>query len=272
MTSSCRCIRRPTPARAPPFGAPGSAAPSTIFWRTTSRWASPVGFGNYYSKGIDATSGGTVTFSNAAFSFGPRVGANFSIGPTFSLYPQFTLDIAHQAYDELAGNSENQSANDIVSVDFFVPLLVHPAPHVFLGLGPHLYHEVSNAVTFPNNPLAPATQNRETTVGAAFVLGDARIAPLDAEEGSTFLVDPGDLSVSGAFSIWERGVAAPPRWPSPTPSPRRFAEPNPRLPDRRAERSPWSSSVMSFQASCTRTGHLAPEKPWRTSAGETRAD
>jgi hypothetical protein len=130
-----------------------------------------VGFAGNFGKGIDATSGGTVTYSNASFSFGPRVGANISMGRAFSLYPQFTLGIQHEAYDELAASSENHAAIDVVSVDLFVPLLVHPAPHVFLGLGPHLYHELSSSVTFPNDPLVPATQNRETTVGAAFVLG-----------------------------------------------------------------------------------------------------
>ena len=65
-----------------------------------------VGFAGNYGKGIDATSGGTVTYSNASFSFGPRVGANISMGRAFSLYPQFTLGIEHEAYDELAASSE----------------------------------------------------------------------------------------------------------------------------------------------------------------------
>ena len=95
---------------------------------------------------------------------------NFAIGDSFSINPQFTLGVSHQVIDETSGTSENKTADDIVSVNFFVPLLVHAARHLFAGFGPSLYQEVSHNVTYPN-PLAPTVQNRETTLGAGLVIG-----------------------------------------------------------------------------------------------------
>lgn len=123
-----------------------------------------------YFKGIDAQSRAGVTSSRTTLSFGPRVGVNVPIGDTFSVFPEFVLGIGHQGYDETSGTSENQTSDDMVSIGFFVPLLVHPVRHLFAGLGPSLYHELSHSVTFPD-PLAPTVQNRETTLGIGSVIG-----------------------------------------------------------------------------------------------------
>jgi hypothetical protein len=88
---------------------------------------------------------------------------NFALGDSFSIDPQFTLGVSHQAIDETSGTSEDKTADGIVSVNLFVPLLVHPARHLFVGFGPSVYHEVSHKVTSPD-PLVPTVQNRETTL------------------------------------------------------------------------------------------------------------
>jgi hypothetical protein len=124
----------------------------------------------FYSKGVDPTTGSAVTSSNSGVSFAPRLGLNLPLGRSFSIYPQFELAIGHAVYDETSGASEQKNADDTVSVSFFVPLLVHPAPHVFLGFGPSVYHDVSRDVSFPD-PLAPKIQNRETTIGLGTMLG-----------------------------------------------------------------------------------------------------
>jgi hypothetical protein len=104
-------------------------------------------------------------------TFAPRLGADAPLGDSFSIYPLFELGIGHQTYDETGEGSGDQYVDDTVSVDLYVPLLVHPAPHVFIGLGPSVYHQVSSAVTYPADPLVPAVQNRETTLGARLVVG-----------------------------------------------------------------------------------------------------
>jgi hypothetical protein len=118
----------------------------------------------YESPPPSASDGGGVTFM-------PRLGADMPLGDSLSIYPQFELGIGHQTVDETGEGSGDQYVDDTISVNLYVPLLVHPAPHVFIGFGPSVYHEVSSAVTYPTDPLAPAVQNRETTLGAGLVVG-----------------------------------------------------------------------------------------------------
>jgi hypothetical protein len=68
-------------------------------------------------------------------------------------------------------STKGDTTDDIVSVDLYVPLLVHPAPHVFIGFGPRASYELSDSLSFSNEPLAPSVQNRATTWGASLVVG-----------------------------------------------------------------------------------------------------
>ena len=123
-----------------------------------------------YAKGIDPTTSVAVTSSHNDVSFAPRLGLDLPLGSAFSLYPQFELAVGHAVYDETSASSEDKYAEDTVSVSLFVPFLVHPAQHVFVGFGPTAYHDLSNAVASPD-PLAPSVQNRETTFGLGTILG-----------------------------------------------------------------------------------------------------
>ena len=124
-----------------------------------------------YFKGIDASTRAAVTTSVGGVNIAPRLGVNFAIGGAVSLYPLVEVGFGHQSYDEASGPSENKSAADIISVGLFAPLLVHPAPHLFVGFGPSVYQEISHAVTFAADPGAPAVQNREMTLGAGLIVG-----------------------------------------------------------------------------------------------------
>ena len=50
----------------------------------------------------------------------------------------------------------------------YVPLLVHPAPHFFVGLGPFVTHDVDHEYTAQNGGKG---KNEGTTVGAALTVG-----------------------------------------------------------------------------------------------------
>jgi hypothetical protein len=130
-----------------------------------------VGISSASVKGIDGTSGAPVSTSTTALTFAPLVAADLPIGRFFSLFPRLSLSIGHERYDEISGSSENSTTDDVVAVGLYVALLVHPAPHVFVGFGPSGNHELSHAVSYPNDPLVPAVQNRETTWGAGLVVG-----------------------------------------------------------------------------------------------------
>ena len=123
-----------------------------------------------YIKGIDPTTSVAVTSSHNDVTFAPRLGVDLPLGSAFSIYPQFELAVGHAVYDETSASSEDKYAENTVSVGLFVPLLVHPAPHVFLGFGPTASHDLSNSLSFPD-PLAPSVQNRETTFGLGTILG-----------------------------------------------------------------------------------------------------
>ena len=123
-----------------------------------------------YARGIDPTTSVPVTSSYNDVSFAPRLGLDLPLGSAFSIYPQFELAVGHAVYDETSAGSEDKYAEDTVSVSLFVPFLVHPAPHVFIGFGPTAYHDLSNSVSYPE-PLAPSVQNRETTFGLGTILG-----------------------------------------------------------------------------------------------------
>ena len=100
-----------------------------------------AGVSSSYSRGIDAASGATVTSSNtdaelrAEARRGPPAGA-YALGLS-------AVRARHrpQRRQRDLGTSENDSVADIVSVSLYVPLLVHPAPHFFVGFGPSVYGE-----------------------------------------------------------------------------------------------------------------------------------
>ncbi|HEX3770385.1 MAG TPA: hypothetical protein VHV30_05955 [Polyangiaceae bacterium] len=103
-------------------------------------------------------------------AFGPRVGVNVDLGTAFSLYPRASLSFGRQAFEAM-GSSANQTTADLITAGLSVPLLVHPAQHVFLGFGPSVAHDVSRSVASPNDVVAPSTQNRSTTFAASFFVG-----------------------------------------------------------------------------------------------------
>lgn len=91
--------------------------------------------------GLDYTSydGGHST----QFAIGPRVGYNIPLSPLFSVWPKAGLSIAHTSIGsditDGAGNKVSVSAsNTALGLNLFVPFMVHPAEHFFLGFGPAL--------------------------------------------------------------------------------------------------------------------------------------
>lgn len=124
-----------------------------------------------HSRGVDASNGATVVESTGFFECSPRIGVDFPVGGPFSVHPLLGLEFGHETYDEVQGASENKATQDILALNLFVPLLLHPAPHAFVGFGPRLYRELSHAVHYPDDPNAPPYQNQETTVEAEFVVG-----------------------------------------------------------------------------------------------------
>jgi hypothetical protein len=154
----------------------GGSAEYFVFNNFAAGLSADISGASFQGSGIAVTpNGGTsptpVTTSRTQLSFGPILSANFAISRFFTIFPRVSLVVAHARYDEPAGSANGDSTNDIVSLSLYVPLLVHPAPHIFIGFGPSASHELSDSVSFPSQPLAPSVQNRTTTWGARLVVG-----------------------------------------------------------------------------------------------------
>lgn len=113
---------------------------------------------------VDATSGigsNTQTFASGAYG---RIGTNSPISNLFSLRTLTSLGVwiqrvsfeAHgDGYMTSVGGQAVAVGSDVtetvVVAEFFAPLLLHPAAHFFVGLGPDLYLDLSHTVESSTN-------------------------------------------------------------------------------------------------------------------------
>jgi hypothetical protein len=83
---------------------------------------------------------------SSTFGVGPRVGYNFTLSDLVSVWPKVGLsfeDDSSTANVSVAGEPPGTSTSTTVSsthlaINAYVPLMFHPAPHFFAGLGPFL--------------------------------------------------------------------------------------------------------------------------------------
>lgn len=74
------------------------------------------------------------------FSIGPRVGYNFPVGDMWSVWPRAGVSLAVTSAD----NDPGPAAEDTTfALNLFVPIIAHPTPHFFIGLGPFLDTDLS---------------------------------------------------------------------------------------------------------------------------------
>ncbi|HVU03402.1 MAG TPA: hypothetical protein VHE30_16695, partial [Polyangiaceae bacterium] len=79
---------------------------------------------------------------STTFSIGPRIGYNIPVAPRFSIWPKVGLSFASTSQTvngTVATNGADISTNSSnLAVNLFVPVMLHPATHFFLGFGPAL--------------------------------------------------------------------------------------------------------------------------------------
>ncbi len=106
---------------------------------------------------------------------GPRFGVNLPLGNAVSWWLTGTLGIEsiHTTTSLASGSSLSTSSSTGAPdtsragpyVSLYLPLLVHPAPHFYMGFGPTVFHEFGALQGGPN------IGDQQTTFGAAFVVG-----------------------------------------------------------------------------------------------------
>ena len=128
---------------------------------------------NVYANASQTSNGPSYSANTASFGAAAHLGVNIPLGSAFSLYPRAYVGYGHgsassalrnTAGQELAGSdSFNESW---VALD--VPLLVHPAPHFFVGFGPRVNRDLYQQYDYPN---APSASHPATSFGAGLLVG-----------------------------------------------------------------------------------------------------
>jgi hypothetical protein len=128
-----------------------------------------------YSHGhssVTGVNGAPSTSSDAnVFGIGARVGYNIPIGDLFSFWPKVGLvflTASGSASDSTTAVNDTTSGN-VLDLQIYAPLLLHLAPHFFVGLGPNLQTDLTasasvNSASVPNPP-------KETSYGLLFTIG-----------------------------------------------------------------------------------------------------
>jgi hypothetical protein len=108
------------------------------------------------------TDGGPSTSSDTdTFGIGPRIGYNIPISDLFSFWPKLALIFTDVATKGASGNS--------FDVQLYAPLLLHLAPHFFVGLGP----QIQTDLTVSANAGGTAVKDppKTTSYGLYFTIG-----------------------------------------------------------------------------------------------------
>lgn len=97
------------------------------------------------------------------FQIGPRVGYNLSFTNMLGLWPIIGFSYAHSSAGYTVTNDANEKvstskSNDSIALDLFVPFMMHPVTHFFLGFGPFLDADLSGS-------------NRVTAYGVRLAMG-----------------------------------------------------------------------------------------------------
>jgi hypothetical protein len=117
-------------------GVDGSTTSVTL--RPSVDWfvVDAISLGGFVGVQYDSADGG----STAIISVGPRVGYNLPISARTSVWPKVGISFANTRVtsDDDDGVEDEEASNTAAQLNLFVPVMFHPVPHFFLGLGPAL--------------------------------------------------------------------------------------------------------------------------------------
>lgn len=128
-------------------------------------------------KGYDYF-GPLIEQKETGYGFGARLGVNVALGKIVSVWPKFDFGITQYDTKYSVSSStaslltsqpgQRELTTHAFWVELYVPLLVHPVPHFFFGLGPSFFTDLSRSATFSE---AASTQNKRTRVGLSLTTG-----------------------------------------------------------------------------------------------------
>ena len=152
-------------------GVPSASSGFTIApgvdYFVTNRVSVGVAFtiGSGHETGIDPSSRLAVSDDVVSGAGTLRLGVDVPISRWFSLYPRAGISAGVVSYDEKSNHRENKYSEDFVSVGVYVPLLLHVAPHAFIGFGPAVSRDLGRVIQ------QSSIENRTTSAGAGLMVG-----------------------------------------------------------------------------------------------------
>jgi len=87
--------------------------------------------------------GGTTDVSTTTLGLGVRGGYHMPIAPKISFWPRLGLSYNHVGFSS-GGSDSSQSA---FTIFVYAPILFHPAPHFFVGIGPSISQDLTSSVS-----------------------------------------------------------------------------------------------------------------------------
>jgi hypothetical protein len=119
------------------------------------------------ASGTDPTTGGAVSSSRTGFGIAPRIGANVPIGASLSFYPRVSLGYGYSKDTETSSAGQNSPSEEYGWFGLYAPLLVHAAPHFYVGFGPSATTDISHSFAYPGGSVS----NKGTSFGAGLTVG-----------------------------------------------------------------------------------------------------
>ncbi len=124
-------------------------------------FAAGGGFG--HTKGLQPD-GSSVDAAVSSLLLSARVGVDVPLIGSLSLWPRLGLTLGATHYTETSGDKINESTRSTTTLSVTAPLLVHPAPHFFFGVGPSFTHDLSGKTD-------RGSELRATSFGLGGILG-----------------------------------------------------------------------------------------------------
>lgn len=119
---------------------------------------------------VDSTAGGGVTdtlSTSTTFAGNARLAVQASLTPRLSLYPRASFRVSYEDITarSVAGAPAEPRENTTLTAELFLPLVVHPVPHFYIGFGPFIARELSRYLN------GTSADVHGTFVGASTMVG-----------------------------------------------------------------------------------------------------
>jgi hypothetical protein len=127
-----------------------------------------------HSTGIDPSNGATIENTYTGGGAELRVGVDIPCASWLSIYPRAYTSFTSESYDERSSaptaggfnaGAKNGYGDKVVQVGLYVPVLVHVAPHAFVGFGPTVARDLAHSIDSSNVEIPSTAFGAGLTVG-----------------------------------------------------------------------------------------------------------